>query len=186
MNSHALSSSPRAKSIPSPTRLFETMLGPNLMVQARWLVPTIECIYHSCQTWHLKPPCAKGKRFLSLRSQLSNLKAVQNLQIGRMPFDVDGTGKEITPPMIFAIGLNYVAHAKELNKPIPEQPIVFAKSPNTLNANGSPIVLPPEEPCVDYEGELAVIIGPQPCRSVHRNEALKYATLHNNSEVFLI
>jgi 2-keto-4-pentenoate hydratase/2-oxohepta-3-ene-1,7-dioic acid hydratase in catechol pathway len=94
-----------------------------------------------------------------------------------MPFDVDGTGREITPPMIFAVGLNYVAHAKELNKPIPEQPIVFGKSPNTLTASGSPIILPPEEPSVDYEGELAVILGPEPCRSVHRDDALKYATL---------
>ena len=98
------------------------------------------------------------------------MKAVPN---GRLPFDIDGTGREITPPMIFAVGLNYMAHAKELNKPIPEQPIVFGKAPNTLTVSGSPIFLPPEEPSVDYEGELAVILGPNPCKSVHRDEALK-------------
>ena len=101
-----------------------------------------------------------------------SLISAKAAQTGAIPFDING--QRVFPPMIFAIGLNYASHAREMKRANPEQPIVFAKSPNTLIASGEHIEIPFEEPCVDFEGELAAIIGPEPCRSVSKEDALRY------------
>jgi 2-keto-4-pentenoate hydratase/2-oxohepta-3-ene-1,7-dioic acid hydratase in catechol pathway len=81
------------------------------------------------------------------------------------------------PPAIFAIGQNYPAHAAEMKSTPPERPVVFMKNPASIIGNGEAIVIPdicmtPEEQ-VDYEGELAVIIG-QRCRDVAVDSALNH------------
>jgi 2-keto-4-pentenoate hydratase/2-oxohepta-3-ene-1,7-dioic acid hydratase in catechol pathway len=63
------------------------------------------------------------------------------------------------PGKIICIGLNYRAHAAEAGLPIPEQPICFAKWPTALISDGEPICLPSISAEVDYEAELAVVIG---------------------------
>lgn len=64
------------------------------------------------------------------------------------------------PSKIVAVGRNYKEHAAELGNVAPdEEPILFLKAPSTLVVNGGDIVLPPESARVDYEGELALIIG---------------------------
>lgn len=63
---------------------------------------------------------------------------------------------------VFAVGLNYVAHTAEFTKSdrLPENPIVFTKAPTSVVGPGDAIELRPDlTPEVDYEGELAVIIG---------------------------
>lgn len=66
----------------------------------------------------------------------------------------------VEPRSILCIGLNYREHAAEGGWPIPEHPVLFLKAANSLNHPGDPIVLPVVEPVeVDYEGELAVVIG---------------------------
>lgn len=70
----------------------------------------------------------------------------------------------VTPSKIVAIGSNYRNHAKEMGKPVPDEPILFMKPPSALLAPGRPIVRPPGYERVDYEGELAVVIG----RHLHR------------------
>lgn len=72
--------------------------------------------------------------------------------------------KEILPPLepvnILCLGLNYKEHAAETNIKEPESPVLFIKGTNSILGPGSPILLPrvgPNE--VDYEAELAVIIG---------------------------
>jgi 2-keto-4-pentenoate hydratase/2-oxohepta-3-ene-1,7-dioic acid hydratase in catechol pathway len=70
----------------------------------------------------------------------------------------------VTPSKIVAIGSNYRNHAKEMGKPVPDEPILFMKPPSALLAPGRPIVRPPGYERVDYEGELAVVIG----RRLHR------------------
>ena len=47
----------------------------------------------------------------------------------------------------------------ELGKPLPTEPVVFTKSAACLLPPGGEIILPPQEPCVDYEGELVAVIG---------------------------
>ncbi|MFO1463503.1 MAG: fumarylacetoacetate hydrolase family protein [bacterium] len=65
----------------------------------------------------------------------------------------------IVPTKIVAVGLNYRAHAKELNLTPSDEPLLFLKPPSALNGPGSPILLPEMSKRVDFEGELAVVIG---------------------------
>ena len=80
------------------------------------------------------------------------------------------------PPAILGIGRNYAAHAEELGNARPEAPLLFHKNPASVIGNGDPIVIP--EICgvpdhgVDYEGELAVVIG-RTCRDVPDSSALE-------------
>ncbi len=64
------------------------------------------------------------------------------------------------PSKIVAVGRNYAEHAKELgNEPPQQEPLLFLKAPSSLVLTGDQIVLPPESARVDYEGELALVIG---------------------------
>jgi 2-keto-4-pentenoate hydratase/2-oxohepta-3-ene-1,7-dioic acid hydratase in catechol pathway len=61
---------------------------------------------------------------------------------------------------IVAVGRNYREHAAEFGGVAPEdEPMLFLKAPSSLLADGGEIVLPPESQRVDYEGELALVIG---------------------------
>jgi len=64
-----------------------------------------------------------------------------------------------TPSKIVCVGRNYAEHAKELGNEAPKQPLIFLKPPSSVIAPEEPIVLPLISQRVDYEGELAVIIG---------------------------
>src|SRR5512133_2746400 len=64
------------------------------------------------------------------------------------------------PRAIFGIGLNYLAHAQEQNAEPPEVPIVFMKLPSSVAAPGAPVHAPAVVKRLDYEGELAVVMGP--------------------------
>jgi 2-keto-4-pentenoate hydratase/2-oxohepta-3-ene-1,7-dioic acid hydratase in catechol pathway len=79
----------------------------------------------------------------------------------------------VYPSKILAIGRNYVDHAIEGGAPPPEAPLVFNKLPNALNAHNAPIVLPTISTQVDYEAELAVVIGRR-AKRVGEAEALNY------------
>ena len=81
----------------------------------------------------------------------------------------------VMPPAVFCIGLNYRKHAEETGSKIPEYPIVFMKQPGAVQDPGGPIVLPRglRSEQVDYEGELAVVIGRR-CKNVRPEEALDY------------
>jgi 2-keto-4-pentenoate hydratase/2-oxohepta-3-ene-1,7-dioic acid hydratase in catechol pathway len=63
------------------------------------------------------------------------------------------------PEKVICIGLNYRDHAIETKAPIPEVPTVFTKYANTLIGDGEPIVIPRVTQQVDYEAELAFVIG---------------------------
>ena len=63
------------------------------------------------------------------------------------------------PSKIVCIGLNYKDHAAELNLLLPESPVIFIKPSTTVNRAGGIIIYPRISKQVDYEGELAVVIG---------------------------
>ena len=63
------------------------------------------------------------------------------------------------PRAIFGIGLNYADHAAETGREAPEFPIVFMKLPSSSAAPGGPVRCPPVVRRLDYEGELAVVMG---------------------------
>ena len=77
------------------------------------------------------------------------------------------------PDKIICLGLNYKSHADEAGFKAPEIPILFAKFRNTLTGPTSPIILPSVSNEIDYEGELAVVIGKQ-CKNVSEENALEY------------
>lgn len=76
----------------------------------------------------------------------------------------------VQPGKILAIGLNYAAHAKEANQPIPEFPIVFMKPPSAVIGPDQAIILPNASDRIDYEAELGIVIGRR-CRKVRAGEA---------------
>lgn len=63
------------------------------------------------------------------------------------------------PPKIICIGLNYRAHSSEAGFEVPSYPAVFARYDTSLVAHRAPIVRPKLSEQLDYEGELAVVIG---------------------------
>lgn len=64
-----------------------------------------------------------------------------------------------TPGKIICIGLNYRNHILEMGRELPQHPTLFAKYPEALIGAGDEIQLPPESDKVDWEGELAVVLG---------------------------
>ena len=107
----------------------------------------------------------------------SYAKAVRDLEKARI-FDKLWQEAGVTqvaplpaPHRILAIGRNYSEHAKELGNDAPAEPIVFQKASTSIIAPGRPIVLPPNAGRIDYEGELAVVIGTAG-RNVSEAEAL--------------
>ncbi|MFH1068015.1 MAG: fumarylacetoacetate hydrolase family protein [Candidatus Glassbacteria bacterium] len=79
----------------------------------------------------------------------------------------------VRPEKIMCIGRNYADHAKELGHDLPERPVLFAKYRNALAGPGESIPLPGVSRQVDYEAELAVVIG-KVCKDVSEKEALDY------------
>ena len=63
------------------------------------------------------------------------------------------------PGKLICIGLNYRDHARESDMPLPEKPVLFSKFSSAVIAPGEPVVIPPTSQQVDYEAELAVVIG---------------------------
>jgi acylpyruvate hydrolase len=74
------------------------------------------------------------------------------------------------PRKIICIGLNYRAHAAEAKAPLPEQPILFPKWDNALTGPYDDVPLPPESTFVDWEAELAFVVGHR-CRRVKAADA---------------
>lgn len=64
-----------------------------------------------------------------------------------------------SPSKIVAVGLNYHDHAAEAGLDVPEEPRIFLKAPSSVIGPNEPIVYPPETAQLDYEAELAVVIG---------------------------
>lgn len=77
------------------------------------------------------------------------------------------------PGKLICIGLNYRDHAAESNMPIPERPVIFSKFSTCVIAPGEPVVIPPTSQQVDYEAELAVVIGRR-AKNVKATRAIDY------------
>lgn len=72
---------------------------------------------------------------------------------------IDGRPLEMPPGKIVCVGRNYAAHAKELNNPVPEQPLLFIKPASALAALEAPIALPQGKGECHHELEVALLIG---------------------------
>lgn len=63
------------------------------------------------------------------------------------------------PSKIVAVGKNYAAHAAEMGTAVPSEPLIFLKPSTSVIPQGAAILYPPQSKRVDYEGELALVIG---------------------------
>jgi 2-keto-4-pentenoate hydratase/2-oxohepta-3-ene-1,7-dioic acid hydratase in catechol pathway len=83
----------------------------------------------------------------------------------------------VVPPTFYCVGLNYAQHVKEaaaklgIEPNLPKQPDVGYRAANALVAHGEPVVIPPDATKMQYEGELAVVIGKR-ARNLSEAEAL--------------
>lgn len=84
------------------------------------------------------------------------------------------------PQKIICVGLNYRKHAEETNSPIPKFPILFNKFNNALAAHGDDVPLPKTSTKVDYEAELAIVIGKR-AKDVSKDQALDYVLGYCNA-----
>jgi acylpyruvate hydrolase len=76
-----------------------------------------------------------------------------------------------SPGKILCVGLNYRAHVEEGVYEVPDYPVLFPKFADALVGPGEPVLVPPESEAVDYEGEMALVIG-RTVRRVSGDEAL--------------
>ena len=65
----------------------------------------------------------------------------------------------VAPTKVLCVGRNYRAHAAELGNEVPKEPLVFLKPPSSVLPHGGTIRLPKESARIEYEGELALVIG---------------------------
>lgn len=79
----------------------------------------------------------------------------------------------LRPPKLLGIGLNYRAHAAETGAELPAEPLVFAKLTSAVTDPGGPVRRPAYTAELDYEGELAVVIGRR-ARAVPEARALEH------------
>ncbi|MDX5475006.1 MAG: fumarylacetoacetate hydrolase family protein [Bacillaceae bacterium] len=101
--------------------------------------------------------------------------------IGRTAVKVDETYNlsdvkllaPVVPGQLVAIGLNYKGHAEEVNKPVPEEPMMFMVSPTAVVGEGEPIEIVNAENRTDYEAEIAIVIGKK-ASQVAKEDALSY------------
>ena len=79
----------------------------------------------------------------------------------------------INPTKIVCVGLNYIDHARELNMEVPEEPILFLKPTSSIIYDGENIIIPKQSKRVDYEVELAIVMGKK-CKNVKKEDAMDY------------
>jgi 2-keto-4-pentenoate hydratase/2-oxohepta-3-ene-1,7-dioic acid hydratase in catechol pathway len=84
---------------------------------------------------------------------------VASLAFEPMPLSAAALLPPVTPSKIVCVGRNYRDHAKELGNDVPTEPLLFFKPPSSLLAPGGVVRMPAASSRVDFEGELALIIG---------------------------
>jgi len=92
----------------------------------------------------------------------------------------------VVPSKIVAVGLNYADHARDTGKPLPSEPLFWFKAPSSLLPDGAKIEVPYSHHRVDYEAELAIVIGRRvrnitPAASPRYHPRLHDGTRHQRS-----
>lgn len=76
-----------------------------------------------------------------------------------MPLSTAELLAPVTPSKIVCVGRNYREHAKELGNEVPQEPLLFFKPPSSLLGHKGTVLMPSQSERVDFEGELALVIG---------------------------
>jgi len=109
----------------------------------------------------------EGETILTLKSS-----PFERIEPGKERFPLSDVSllAPVCPSKVVAIGWNYEGHIRELGNPFPSEPLIFLKAPSAMIGHNANILLPPESKRVDFEGELAIVIG-RKCRRIKRNQA---------------
>lgn len=120
-------------------------------------------------------------RFRSGDEVLTGEAGGRSIDAGGRVYDLDEVEilAPVEPGKVVCVGLNYAKHAKELHMEPPKEPIIFLKPPTAVIGPGRDIVIPPSSSQVDYEGEMAVVIGER-CRNVSAKDAHDYILGYTN------
>ncbi|GAB6878479.1 fumarylacetoacetate hydrolase family protein [Halorubrum gandharaense] len=90
-------------------------------------------------------------------------------------YAVDDDAIDLLPPTepskIVCVGRNYAKHAEELGNDVPDRPLLFLKPPNAVANPGSTVTVPSGKDRIDWEAEIAVVIGEQ-CKDVSADDAM--------------
>ena len=125
----------------------------------------------------------QGVAFVSVDGEGTDPARLTALEVAEHPFgQPQYTGRSwplsdvrllapILPSKVVCISRNYADHAKELGNEVPADPIIFLKPSTSVIGPNAAIKLPPNSERVDFEGELALVIG-QPCKDVPASRAL--------------
>jgi 2-keto-4-pentenoate hydratase/2-oxohepta-3-ene-1,7-dioic acid hydratase in catechol pathway len=79
----------------------------------------------------------------------------------------------VLPGKIIAVGVNYLDHAKEMNRELPKEPLIWLKAPTSLLPDGGKIEIPFPQHRTDFEAELVIVIG-RKIRGVSPTQASRY------------
>ena len=97
------------------------------------------------------------------------------VSFGNDEYALDDPAIDVLPPAepskLVCVGRNYADHAAELDNEVPDRPLLFLKGPNTLAGHGDTVTVPAGKERVDWEAELAVVIGEQ-CKDVAAEDAM--------------
>ena len=102
----------------------------------------------------------EGVRRIDAGTGAEALRAARPLASERVPIaEVELLPPSWAPERVLCVGLNYDEHIAETGREKPTYPVLFPKFASSLIAADRPIAVPPESQQVDYEGELAVVVG---------------------------
>ena len=101
--------------------------------------------------------------------------ATETVAFGGDEYAFDDPAIDVLPPAepskIVCVGRNYADHAAEMDNEVPDRPLLFLKPPNTLAGHGDTVTVPAGKDRIDWEAELAVVIG-ESCKGVDAADAM--------------
>ena len=112
---------------------------------------------HGGELW-ITGPAPAPPEDLAFRLALAEASA-ESFDFEPMPLSAANLLPPVTPSKIICVGRNYRDHVKELGNEVPAEPLLFFKPPSSLLAPGGAVRLPAASARVDFEGELALVIG---------------------------
>jgi len=108
-----------------------------------------------------------------IEDRLKNLEKDYKMAATYKTENIEILAPLVNPPKIICLGLNYYDHAAELNAKVPDEPIIFMKPRTALTGPNRPIIKPSFVEKLDYEAELAIIIGKR-CKKTPVERAKEY------------
>jgi 2-keto-4-pentenoate hydratase/2-oxohepta-3-ene-1,7-dioic acid hydratase in catechol pathway len=130
--------------------------------------------------WIALPPPSFVADYPTVRAVIADPAGVDRLRAAVSPpstrialADVELLPPVADPAKVICIGINYDTHRREVGRNASAYPAVFLRFPDTQIGHGTPIIRPRASTALDYEGELAVVIG-RPGRAIEQADALDH------------